>query len=84
MTSTHMVTLCPMRMSYLIMASTNTFTLLPPLCDILVTVNVKDKEQNYFISPKALCILHILADFKPIFLKDYFSVDIDDVTFMLH
>ena len=79
-----MVTLCPMRMSYLIMASTNTFTLLPPLCDILVTVNVKDKEQNYFIPPKALCILLILADFKPIFLKDYFSVDIDDATFTLH
>ena len=71
MESTHMMTFCPKRISYLLKASAHTVTLLPAFCDVLVTFDVKDKEYSNFMSPKALCILHILADLEPMSLKDY-------------
>ena len=61
-------------MSYLLTASTQMFNLLVPLCDVLATANIKEEERSLFMSPERMILVHLLADLKNIFFKNYFKI----------
>ena len=70
----HMMTYCPTRMPYLLTASTQIVNLLVPLCDILATANIREEERSLFMSPKGMILVHLLADLKNIFFKNYLKI----------
>ena len=74
MKTIHIMTYCPTRMSYLLTASTQMFNLLVPLCDVLATANIKEEERSLFMSPERMILVHLLADLKNIFFKNYFKI----------
>ena len=61
-------------MSYLLTASTQMFNLLVPLCDVLATANIKEEERSLFMSPERMILVHLLADLKNIFFKNYLKI----------
>ena len=74
MKTIHMMTYCPTRMSYLLTASTQIVNLLVLLCDILATANIREEERSLFLSPKGMILVHLLADLKNIFFKNYLKI----------
>ena len=74
MKTIHMMTYCPTRMSYLLTASTQIVNLLVLLCDILATANIREEERSLFMSPKGMILVHLLADLKNIFFKNYLKI----------
>ena len=74
MKTIHMMTYCPTRISYLLTASTQIVNLLVPLSDVLATANIKEEERSLFMSPKGMILVHLLADLKNIFFKNYLKV----------
>ena len=74
MKTIHIMAYCPTRMSYLLTASTQMFNLLVPLCDVLATANIKEEERSLFMSPEGMILVHLLADLKNIFFKNYLKI----------
>ena len=62
---------CPTRMGYLLTSSKRCTELLVPLTDVLVTCGIKKDDAMYFISPKCLTIMHVLADIEGMFMKNF-------------
>ena len=52
----------PIEMSCLLSATTQSVKILAALCEVSAIVNVKFEERSYFVLPKSLVVLHILAD----------------------
>ena len=71
MKKVHLLTFCPTRMCYLLSACGLSVSLLVPICNVLVSLNIKPESKDYFLSPKSMFILHILADLETPF-KKYF------------
>ena len=67
----HMMTFCPSRMNYLLQAYTQVTNILDSVCDVLTTIDIKEEERSYFMSPKCMIILHLLADLETVFTKHY-------------
>ena len=69
------LTWCPTRMGYLlttVLTSSKRCTeLLVPLSDVLVSCDIKKEEAAYFLSPKCLGIMHVLADLEEVFMKRF-------------
>ena len=42
-----------------------------PLIDVLVSCDVKKEDASYFMSPKCLGIMHLLADVEGVFMKNF-------------
>ena len=77
----HLVSFCPTRMAYLLSACIQVVNMIVPFSDVLTTADIRVEERDTFLSPKSLCILHLLADLEPIFQKDYLKIlDLDDST----
>ena len=57
MKSVHLMTFCPTRMCYLLMACKQVADLLVPIYDVLATVDIRKEDRNYLISPKGLTIM---------------------------
>ena len=74
MKTIHIMTYCPTRMSYLLTASTQMFNLLVPLCDVLATANIKEEKRSLFMSLEGMILVHLLADLKNIFFKNYLKI----------
>ena len=75
----HLFSFCPTRMAYLLTCCSQSVTLLIPLCDVLVTLDLKKEQRDYFMSPKSMFVMHILADLDPVFKKVLLKVlDTDD------
>ena len=64
----HLMTWCPTRMSYILTASKRTVETLVPLCDVLVSADIKRVDKLYFMSAKSMIILHIPADLESTFI----------------
>ena len=69
----HMMTYCPTWMSYLLTASIQIVNLLVLLSDVLATTNIRE-ERSLFMSPKGMILVHLLADLKKIFFKNYVKI----------
>ena len=79
MKKVHLMTFCPTCMSNLLDSCLKAAEFLIPLCDILITIGIKKEETDSFLAPKNLFIMHILADFQPVFNKYLLkAVDKDD------
>ena len=39
-----------------------------PLCDVLATCDIKVDDRDYFMSPKGLILVHLLADLEQVFV----------------
>ena len=66
-------------MAYLLTCCSQAVTLLLPLCNVLVALNLKKEQWDYFMSPKSMFVMHILADMEPVFKKGLLKVlDSDD------
>ena len=74
MRTIHMMTYCSTWMSYLLTASTQIVNLLVPLSDVLATTNIREEERSLFMSPKGMILVHLLADLKKIFFKNYVKI----------
>ena len=69
MKKVHLMTFCPTRLPYLLDSCLQAYELFIPLPDILTTIGIKKEETDYFLAPKNLFIMHILADLRPVFNK---------------
>ena len=69
MKKVHMASFCPTRMSYLLSACAQAVSLLVPLCNVLVSLDLKE-HRDYFLSPKSMSVMHALADLDP-FWKEF-------------
>ena len=79
MKKVHMVSFCPTRMAYLLTSCAQGVELLGPVCDVLITLDVKKEQRDYFLGPESMIIMHILADVEPVFKKNFLKVlDTDD------
>lgn len=65
------MTWSPTRMGYLLTSSKRCTELLVPLSDVLVSCDIKKEEASYFLSPKCLGIMHLLADVEEVFMKGF-------------
>ena len=68
MKQVHLMTWCPTRMSNLLTCAVQTVKNLFPLCDVLVTCDIKVDDRDYFMSPKGLILVHLLADLEQVFV----------------
>ena len=76
----HMVTWCPVRMSYLLSPCKLTVDNLIVICDVLISVDIKKEERAYIMGPQSMIILHILGYLESEFGKSYLiKLDTDDV-----
>lgn len=79
MKKVHMVTFCPTRMAYLLTACAQAVALLSPLSDVLITLDIKREQREYFMCPESMIIMHVLADLEPVFKKNFLRIlDTDD------
>ena len=85
MKKVHMVLFCPTRIAYLLTAAAHSVKLLVPLCNVLVTLDVKKEQRDVFLTPKSMFVLHALADLEKPFQKQFLkaldtdqSIAIDD------
>ena len=53
----HMVTWCPMCMSYLLSACKLTVDNSFDICDVLVSADIKNEERAYVMGPQSMIIL---------------------------
>ena len=75
----HLFSFCPTRMAYLLICCKQSVNLLVPLCDVMTTLDLKKEQRDYFMSPRSMFVMHILADLDPIFKKELLKVlDGDD------
>ena len=75
----HLMTWCPTRMANLLDASSRAVALLFPLCDVMVSCDIKPEERAYFMSPICLGILHLMADLEELMIGDFLrKLDTDD------
>ena len=81
MKKVHIMSYCQTRMAYLLSACSLAIDVLVSICNVLVSLDLKKEQRDYFLSPKCMFIMHILADvavpFKKTFLK---CLDSDDGT----
>ena len=83
MKQVHLFTWCPTRMANLLEASSRAVELLFPLCDVMVSCDIKPEERSYFMSPMCLGILHLMADLEGIMINDFLrKLDTDDAIIM--
>ena len=76
----HMVTWCPVRMSYLLSPCKLTVDNLIVICDVLISVDIKKEERAYIMGLQSMIILHILGYLESEFGKSYLrKLDTDDV-----
>ena len=74
----HLMTFCPTRMNYLLQSCDQVAKILVAICDVLATADIKEEERAYFMSPKGMIILHLLADLEPVYTKEYLrKLDVD-------
>ena len=79
MKKVHLFSFCPTRMMYLLTSCAKSVELVVPLCDVLVTLDLKKEERDAFMSPKSISIMHILADLDPTFRAGLLKqLDTDD------
>ena len=79
MKKTHMVTWCPVRMSYLLSPCKLTVDNLIAICDVLISVDIKKEERVYILGPQSMIFLHILSCLESEFGKPYLrKLDTDD------
>ena len=71
MKKVHMVFFCPTRMAYLLTADAHSVKLLVPLCQVLVTLDVKKEQRDVFLTPKSMFVMHALADLEKPFQKQF-------------
>ena len=74
----HWMTFCPTRMNYLFQSCLQVVKILVAICDVLATADIKEEERAYFMSPKGMITLHLLADLQSVFTKEYLrKLDVD-------
>ena len=71
MKKVHMMSFCPTRMVYLLTTAAHSVKLLVPLCNVLVTLDVKKEQRDVFLTPKSMFVLHALADLEEPFQKQF-------------
>ena len=71
MKKVHMMSFCPTRMAYLLTAPAHSVKMLVPLCNVLVTLDVKKKQRDVFLTLKSMFVLHTLADLGKPFQKQF-------------
>ena len=77
----HTMTWCPTRMGFLLVASKRAEEMLVPIFDVVNSCTIQQEHKSYFLSPKSLVIMHLLADIEPIFMAKYLKrVDGDKCT----
>ena len=79
----HMMTWCPTRMSNLLTSSAQTVENLFPICDTLASCDIKVENREYFMSPKGLMTLHLLADLEHVFVPSLLRKVDRDQTFIV-
>ena len=62
------------RLSYILTARRQTVVNWVPLCNVIVTANLKLEENEACMSPEGTIILHLLADLESGFLKYFFKL----------
>ena len=55
-----------------------TVKILVLLCNVLATANLKNQEQDNFMSPKELVLVLLVCDLEKVFLKYYLGLDYND------
>ena len=68
MKQVHLMTWCPTQMSNLLTCAVQTVKNLFPLSDVLATCDIKVDDCDYFMSPKGLILVHLLADLEQVFV----------------
>ena len=58
-------------MAYLLKAAAHFVKLLVPLCNILVTLDIKKEQRDVFLTSKCMFVLHALADLEKPFQKQF-------------
>ena len=53
------------------MAAAHCVKLLVPLCNVLVTLDIKKEHRDLFLMPKSMFVLHALADLEKPFQKQF-------------
>ena len=71
MKKVHMMSFCPTRMAYLLKSAAHSVKFLVPLCNVLVTLDVKKEQRDVFLTPKSMFVLHALADLEKPFQKQF-------------
>ena len=71
MKKVHMISFCPTRMAYILTAAAHSVKLLVPLCNVLVTLDVKKEQRDIFLTPKSMFVLHARADLEKPFQKQF-------------
>ena len=66
-----MISFCPTRMAYILTAAAHSVKLLVPLCNVLVTLDVKKEQRDIFLTPKSMFVLHARADLEKPFQKQF-------------
>ena len=75
----HLVTWCPTRMMHLLIACRQTVENLVPICNVLVSADIKREERASIMSPKFMIMLHLLSDLEVVFGKELLRpLDCDD------
>lgn len=62
------------RLSYILTARRQTVVNWVPLCNVIVTANLKLEENEACMSPEGTIILHLLADLESGFLKYFLKL----------
>ena len=63
----HLVTWCPTRMMHLLIACRQAVENLVPICNVLVSADIKREERASIMSPKFMIMLHLLSDLEIVF-----------------
>ena len=71
MKNVHMMSFCPIRMTYLLTTVAHSAKLLVPLCNVLVTLDVKKEQRDVFLTPKSMFVLHAPTDLEKSFQKQF-------------
>ena len=71
MKKVHMMSFCPTGMAHLLTADVHSVKLLVPLCNVLISLEVKKEQRDVFLMPKSMFILHALAGLKKPFQKQF-------------
>ena len=71
MKTVHTISFCLTRMAYLLTACAQLVDLLLFIYDVIASAEVKKEESEVFLSRKLMIIMHLLADFQPIFQLEF-------------
>ena len=83
MTTVHMMSFSPTKMSYILTACKQTVINLVPPWDVIATANYKLEENTAFMSPKGTIILHLPADLESVFLRYFLKVLDKDISLIV-